>query len=346
MSLRKSIADFLLSKGNLTYSTDEILVAGGSRPLIYATYLALLDPGDKVVFPIPSWNNNHYCHLTAAVPVMVETSAENNFMPTASDIAAHLKGATLLALCSPLNPTGTMFTQKDLAEICDLVLAENASRTADEKPLYIMYDQVYWTLTFGEHKHYDPIHLRPALRNYTIYIDGISKSFAATGVRVGWAFGPQAVIDKMKAILGHVGAWAPKAEQIATAAFLKNDQAIENFMSPFKSQIKSSLDALYTGFQNLKREGIPVDAIEPMGAIYLTVKVAIQGMKTADGKVLENSMDITSYILSHAQLAMVPFSAFGLTKHSAWFRLSVGAANEATILASFERLKKAIAELS
>ena len=346
MSLRKSIADFLLNKGNLTYSTDEILVAGGSRPLIYATYLALLDPGDKVVFPIPSWNNNHYCHLTAAVPVMVETSAENNFMPTASDIAAHLKGATLLALCSPLNPTGTMFTQKDLAEICDLVLAENASRTADEKPLYIMYDQVYWTLTFGEHKHYDPIHLRPALRNYTIYIDGISKSFAATGVRVGWAFGPQAVIDKMKAILGHVGAWAPKAEQIATAAYLKNDEAIENFMVPFKSQIKSSLDALHTGFQNLKSEGIPVDSIEPMGAIYLTVKVAIQGMKTADGKVLENSMDITSYILSHAQLAMVPFSAFGLTKHSAWFRLSVGAANEATILASFERLKKAIAELS
>ena len=67
MSLRKSIADFLLSKGNLTYSTDEILVAGGSRPLIYATYLALLDPGDKVVFPIPSWNNNHYCHLTAKI---------------------------------------------------------------------------------------------------------------------------------------------------------------------------------------------------------------------------------------------------------------------------------------
>ena len=150
----------------------------------------------------------------------------------------------------------------------------------------------------------------------------------------------------MKAILGHVGAWAPKAEQIATAAFLKNDEAIENFMVPFKSQIKSSLDALHTGFQNLKNEGIPVDSIEPMGAIYLTVKVDIQGMKTADGKVLENSMDITSYILSHAQLAMVPFSAFGLTKHSEWFRLSVGAANEATILASFERLKKAIAELS
>ena len=172
---------------------------------------------------------------------MVATAAENNFMPTASDIAPHLKGATLLSLCSPLNPTGTMFTQKDLAEICDLVIAENASRTADEKPLYLMYDQVYWTLTFGDHKHYDPIHLRPALRNYTIYIDGISKSFAATGVRVGWAFGPQAVIDKMKAILGHVGAWAPKAEQIATAVFLKNDQAIENFMVPFKSQIKSIL---------------------------------------------------------------------------------------------------------
>ncbi len=344
-SLRNSISEFLKLKGNLSYSTDEILVAGGSRPLIYATYLALIDPGDKVVFPIPSWNNNHYCHLSGAEAIMVETTAENNFMPTAKEIAPHLKGATLLSLCSPLNPTGTMFTKKDLEEICDLVIAENKQRDANEKPLYILYDQVYWTLTFGEHQHHDPIHLRPELRPYTIYIDGISKSFAATGVRVGWAFGPQTVIDKMKSILGHVGAWSPKAEQIATADFLKQTEAIEYFMTPFKNKLKGSLDALHAGFQKLKSEGFPLDSIEPMGAIYLTVKVSIAGMKTEAGKELKNSMDITSYILSEAQLAMVPFSAFGTSTQSPWFRLSVGAADKETILASFERLKKAIAKL-
>jgi aspartate aminotransferase len=277
---------------------------------------------------------------------MVETTQDNNFMPRASEIAPHLKGAQLLSLCSPLNPTGTMFTKKDLEEICDLIIAENKSRTAGEKPLYLLYDQVYWTLTFGNHKHVDPINLRPELRDYTIYVDGISKAFAATGVRVGWSFGPQYIIDKMKAILGHVGAWAPKAEQAATAGFLKNKPAIDGFMGPFKNKIKESLDALHEGFQNLKSNNYPFDSIEPMGAIYLTVKVAIKGKKTPEGKVIENSMDVTSYILSHAQLAMVPFTAFGASSSSDWYRMSVGAADKETILASFDRLKNAVDQLS
>jgi aspartate aminotransferase len=345
-SLRESICAFLKENGNLTYTTDEILVAGGSRPLIYAIYRTILDPGDKVVFPVPSWNNNHYCHLVGAEAIMVETTQDNNFMPRASEIAPHLKGAQLLSLCSPLNPTGTMFTQKDLEEICDLIIAENKSRTAGEKPLYLLYDQVYWTLTFGNHKHVDPINLRPELRDYTIYVDGISKAFAATGVRVGWSFGPQYIIDKMKAILGHVGAWAPKAEQVATAGFLKNKPAIDGFMGPFKNKIKESLDALHDGFQNLKSNNYPFDSIEPMGAIYLTVKVAIKGKKTPEGNVIENSMDVTSYILSHAQLAMVPFTAFGASSSSDWYRMSVGAADKETILASFARLKNAVDQLS
>jgi aspartate aminotransferase len=345
-SLRESICAFLKENGNLTYTTDEILVAGGSRPLIYAIYRTILDPGDKVVFPVPSWNNNHYCHLVGAEAIMVETTQDNNFMPRASEIAPHLKGAQLLSLCSPLNPTGTMFTQKDLEEICDLIIAENKSRTAGEKPLYLLYDQVYWTLTFGNHKHVDPINLRPELRDYTIYVDGISKAFAATGVRVGWSLGPQYIIDKMKAILGHVGAWAPKAEQVATAGFLKNKPAIDGFMGPFKNKIKESLDALHDGFQNLKSNNYPFDSIEPMGAIYLTVKVAIKGKKTPEGNVIENSMDVTSYILSHAQLAMVPFTAFGASSSSDWYRMSVGAADKETILASFARLKNAVDQLS
>jgi aspartate aminotransferase len=340
--LRQSVVNFLKEFGNLSYSSDEILIAGGSRPLIYATYRTLLDPGDKVVFPVPSWNNNHYCHLVGAEAIMIETTQDNNFMPRASEIAGHLKGATLLSLCSPLNPTGTMFTKKDLEEICDLVIAENKSRKEGEKPLYLLYDQVYWTLTFGEHKHFDPVNLRPELRDVTIYIDGISKAFAATGVRVGWAFGPQFVIDKMKAILGHVGAWAPKAEQVATAGFLGNQQGIDDFMGPFKNKIKESLDALHEGFQNLKKKNYPFDSIEPMGAIYLTVKVAIKGKKTPEGKHIENSMDVTSYILSHAQLAMVPFTAFGASATSDWYRLSVGAADKETILASFDRLQAAV----
>ena len=114
-----------------------------------------------------------------------------------------------------------MFTKEQLSEICEIVLEENKKRGAGEKPLYIMYDQIYAMLTFGE-EHFNPVSLFPELRDYTIFVDGTSKCFAATGVRVGWGFGPTEVIDKMKALLTHVGAWAPKPEQEAVAKFYCN----------------------------------------------------------------------------------------------------------------------------
>ncbi len=344
--LRKAAAAFTQENLGLAYPDNDFLVAGGSRPLIYATYLALVDPGDKVVFPTPSWNNNHYCHLSGAMPVIVETRPENNFMPTAADVKPHLKGATLLALCSPLNPTGTMFSKKDLEEICDLVLEENRSRGEGEKPLYVLYDQIYWMLTFGSAAHYNPVTLRPDLRDYTIYIDGISKCFAATGVRVGYAFGPTVVMDKMKSILGHVGAWAPKAEQVATADFLQHPEEVNSFMNTFKPKVQDSLNVLYNGFQELKQEGFPVDAIEPMGAIYLSVKIDLAGKTAPDGKALESSQDITFYVLHEAKLAMVPFSAFGSGRDLNWFRLSVGGASLDEIKASLGRLREALEKLT
>ncbi len=344
--LRQAVAAFTQQKLALSYSENDILVAGGSRPLIYATYLALIDPGDKVVFPTPSWNNNHYCHLSGATPVMIETKPENNFMPTAAEVAPHLKDATMLALCSPLNPTGTMFRQQDLQDICDLVLKENMRRSEAQKPLYILYDQIYWMLTFGGAVHYDPVSLRPELKKYVIYIDGISKSFAATGVRVGYAYGPGNVLDKMKSILGHVGAWAPKAEQVATSKFLLNTAQVEGFLNTFKWKVQQSLDVLYSGFQKLKEAGFAVDAIEPMGAIYLSAKIDIAGKTTATGEVLRSSKDITSYLLSEAKLAVVPFSAFGTGAGLNWFRLSVGGVSLEAIQASLGRLREALQRLS
>ncbi len=343
--LRKAVVNFTQERLGLTYPENDILVAGGSRPLIYATYLALVDPGDKVVYPTPSWNNNHYCHLSGATPVEVKTRPENNFMPTAEDVRPHLKGATMLAVCSPLNPTGTMFSKKDLEEICDLVLEENRSRSEGEKPLYLLYDQIYWMLTFGSAEHYNPVSLRPEMRDYTVYIDGTSKCFAATGVRVGYAFGPTVVMDKMKSILGHVGAWAPKAEQMATAEFLQNPEAVDSFMNEFKPKVRESLDTLYNGFQELKAEGFAVDAIEPMGAIYLSAKIDLAGKTTPEGKVLETSQDITFYVLHEAKLAVVPFSAFGSGKDLNWFRLSVGGASLEDIKASVGRLREALQQL-
>jgi aspartate aminotransferase len=344
LALRETVVEVLKNRYTLSYTTQDILVAGGSRPLIYATYLALVDPGDKVIYPAPSWNNNHYCHLSSAKGIAVETTVENNFMPTGAQLKPYLKGATLLALCSPLNPTGTMFSKEQLEEICDLVIEENECRGVDEKPLYIMYDQIYSLLTFGK-EHINPVSLRPELKDYVIYIDGISKCLSATGVRVGWAFGPEKVIGKMKSLLGHIGAWAPKAEQVAVAKYFKNNELVDQFLNAFKSQVQESLDTLYNGFQQLKAEGFAVDAVVPMGAIYLTLKIDYIGKTTPSGDLLKNSADVNFYLIKEAQTALVPFSAFGTDESVAWFRASVGGCSLSDIQKMIPRIKEALSKL-
>jgi len=344
--LRKAVAVFTKEKQGLSYNENEILISGGARPIIYAIYRTIVDPGDKVVFPVPSWNNNHYTHLTSSQSVFVETTAENNFMPTAAELKPLLKGATLLSLCSPLNPTGTVFTKEGLEEICDLVLEENARRGENEKPLYVMYDQIYWVLTYGETTHIDPVSLRPGMRDYTLFVDGISKSLAATGVRVGWTFGPQSIIDKMKSILSHIGAWSPKAEQLATANFLENKQSVDRYLSSFKKEISDRLQGFYGVFKKLKNEGYNVDAIAPQAAIYLTVNIDLKGKKTTDGKTLLTTAEGTKYILDEAKIALVPFYCFGASNNSSWYRLSVGTAVMSDVDAVYTVLKNALDKLS
>ncbi|SFI47713.1 pyridoxal phosphate-dependent aminotransferase [Halpernia frigidisoli] len=344
LSLRKSVSNDIKNRWNLDYSTDEILVAGGSRPLIYAFFKTIVDKGEKVVYPVPSWNNNHYAYLTSADKIEVETTPENNFLPTAKDLKPHLKGAVLLALCSPLNPTGTMFTKDQLAEICELVLEENKSRGEDEKPLYVMYDQIYANLTFGE-THYNPVSLYPEMAEYTVFIDGISKCLAATGVRVGWAFGPELIIKKMTALLTHVGAWAPKPEQEATGIFFENKENVDEFVDDFKGKIEESLKVLHAGIQDLKNQNFAVDSIVPMGALYLTIKLNFIGKNQPDGTKINDSTDLVFYLINEAGIALVPFSAFGNSTETPWFRASVGGLSLEEIKEMLPRLKSALENL-
>lgn len=346
LELRNAVSNLLKQRGGLDYKNDEILIAGGARPIIYSIFRALVDANDTVIFAVPSWNNNHYTYLNGAKPVVIEATPEQNFMPRSKDIQPHIANATLLALCSPQNPTGTVFTKEGLEEICDMILAENKRRDASQKPLYLMYDQIYWALTLGDIKHFDPVSLRPEMKNYTVFVDGISKSLAATGVRVGWSMGPKFIIDKMKAILTHVGAWAPKAEQMASAKYLSDLKAYDAFLVVQKDKIDKRLQGFYKGFQELKIAGYKVDAIAPQAAIYLTVQFNLHGQKTADGKTLATTSDITKYLLDEAKLAIVPFSAFGASANSSWYRLSVGTCKIEDVTGAIANLKSALGKLS
>jgi aspartate aminotransferase len=346
LELRTAVSKLLKERGGLDYKTDEIVIAGGARPVIYAIFRALVDAGDTVVFPVPSWNNNHYTYLNNAKQVLIETTPENKFMPTAEDIRPHMGVANVIALCSPLNPTGTTFRKKDLEEICDMILAENVKRNAEnKKPVYLMYDQIYWALTHGNTQHFDPVSLRPEMKNYTVFVDGISKSLAATGVRVGWSMGPKKLIEKMKSILTHVGAWAPKAEQLASATYLNDLSGYDTFLEDIKSKINDRLVGFYKGFQSLKSEGFKVDAIAPEAAIYLTVQFSLHGQKTAEGNVLNTTQDVTKYILDEAKVALVPFYAFGASSDSSWYRLSVGTCKLEDVDGVVNNLREALRKL-
>ncbi len=345
LSLRESVSQFIKDREGLDFNTNEILIAAGGRPLIYALYRALVDKDDKVIYAVPSWNNNHYVHFTEGHHIVIEATRGNNFMPLAEDIKPYLRNAVLIALCSPLNPTGTVFKKEELEKICDMVLEENKRRSADEKKLYVMYDQMYWTLTFGDTVHYNPVSLRPEMKDYTIFIDGISKAFAATGVRVGWALGPEHVLSKMKAINSHIGAWSPMAEQHATAKFLLQKNTVDEYLSHYKKELEERLQLIYEGFQQLRSEGFSVDACAPQAAIYLTIQLSLAGKATDSGNLLTTQSDVTSYILNEAKLAVVPFYAFGAPKDSDWYRLSVGTCRKEEISAMLAQLKEALGKL-
>ena len=343
--LRAAVSGFWQRRLGLDYPASAVLVTGGSRPGIYGAYRTLVDAGDRVVYPVPSWNNNHYVHLVDAVGVPLVCGPETGFLPTADALAPLVRDARvrLVTVNSPLNPAGTCFTADQLGALCDVVLEENRRRSAHERPLYLLYDQVYWTLTFGGTRHVDPVSLRPAMREYTVYVDGISKAFAATGVRVGWVGGPERVVRAMSDVLGHVGAWAPRAEQAATARFLADDAAVDAYQASFVAGVRARLDALYGGFVALRDEGFPVEAFAPAGAIYLSVRLDLIGRRTRDGQVLETNEAIRRWLLDAAGLALVPFQAFGTRTEDGWFRASVGATSVAEIEGVMPRVRDALA---
>ena len=353
--LRRAVVAFYKEWLDLDYAVESVLVTGGSRPGIHATYSAVVDPGDVVVYPVPSWNNNHYVQMLSAAGRPVVCSREDNFLPTRQMLQAAVRGsngngngagnakaARLLCLNSPSNPTGTAFTRDALEGICDMVLEENERRGENEPPLFVMYDQVYWMLTFGDTQHVNPVSIRPEIAPYTVFVDGISKAFAATGVRVGWVVGPTDIVQKMASIVGHIGAWAPRAEQIATSKLLGARAEIDTYAAEMKHGLLDRLNALHSGISAMRREGLPVDSIEPMGAIYLSAQFNLIGKRAPDGHMLSSNEEIRKYLLQEAGMGIVPFQAFGSREENGWFRLSVGAVSMKVIDEMLPRLRAAI----
>jgi aspartate aminotransferase len=344
-ALREQISSLYAAEFGLSIPAASIVVTGGSRPGLFAAYQLTVDRGDRVVFPVPSWNNDHYCELAGATPVPIGCSSDTAFLPTAAMLTSSLRGARLLVLNSPVNPSGTAFDPATLEAICDAILEENARRSPEEPPLYLLYDQVYWMLTFGGLSHVIPQALRPEMAPYTILVDGISKAFAATGLRVGWVCAPPQLTAQFSAFLGHVGAWAPRPVQVGVAEMLADREAVAAARRTMQLGLQHRLNRLYAGMLALRRDGLPVEAVAPAGAMYLSVRFGSPGARGAGGAAPDSTEAIRRYLLERAGLAAVPFEAFGFDGEPGWFRLSVGSVSESAIGDLLVRLRGALEQL-
>ncbi len=333
--LKEAVAALYKRELGLDYPSSSVVIAGGARPPLYACWRLFADAGDRTVSFVPSWNNGYYAHLTSADHRYVPTSAANNFFPTADAVRAELPGARLIMLNSPLNPTGTAIDPDVLADIATAVVEEN-TRRAGQRPVMLCYDQVYWMLTFGETRHYNPVALVPEVAPYVVHVDAMSKAFAATGVRVGWAVLPPYLAPKMSAFLGHVGAWAPRAEQIASAHLLNSPDAMATYREHMRAGVEARLNKLYVGISDMKTRGLPVDAIRPQGGIYLSFNVGLIGRGFSTNEAIAN------FLIDEAGVAIVPFQAFDMDEDSGWFRMSVGAVSVGELDGALERIEAAI----
>ncbi len=345
MALREAVVEFTARRWGARYPIESVLIASGARPILYGAYRSVINPGDKVVYPVPSWNNNHYIWVSGAEGVALPTRPEDGFMPTLDQLKPHLSEARMICLNSPLNPTGTVIAESQLRAIVEAVVEENRKRTASgRRHLFLLHDQVYSLLVFGSNRHIMPVSLVPEAAPWVISLDGISKGFAATGLRVGWLLAAPELTARMQNLLGHVGAWAPRAEQVAMAEFLRDTEAVDAFLATMNERVQERLDALYRGFNEMRDRGYPVECIQPQGAIYLSLRLDLIG-RNLGGVKLESNEVIRKVMLDRAGMAVVPFQAFGLEEDSGWFRLSVGAVSCADIDEALPRLRRVLDDL-
>src|SRR5688500_16947375 len=340
LGLREAISEYVLRTAGVLYPIDSIVVCSGGRPVLYGAYRAVVNPGDKVVFSVPSWQNDAYSMLTGAEAVVIEASPATGFQPTLEQFQPHLGDAAMICICSPGNPTGTVMTEQELGDILRAVVEENRNREADgRRPLFVLHDQMYGALVSKGQRHVFPAAIVPESARYVISADGVSKAYAGTGLRVGWMLVAPAIGARIRDLLSHAGAWAPRPEQTAVAGFLRDPEAIAQFRIEMDARIAERLSAMREVFLELKNGGYPVDSIDPQGAIYFSAQFRLHG-SSIEGKKIVTDDDIRLVLLERAGVAVVPFQAFGVTGNTGWFRLSAGAVSIDEIKSLLPRLKE------
>ena len=284
--LRIEICNYLKRRFGLNYEPDhEVLVTVGGSEAIDVALRCMVDPGDEVLIPQPSYVSYLPCAVMAdAVPVMVELKAENEFKLTKEQLLESITDKTkILVMPFPNNPTGAIMTEEELAELVPVII---------EKDLYVISDEIYSELTYKGHHH--SIAEFPGIKERTVVINGFSKSYAMTGWRLGYACGPANIIEQMTKLHQFAIMCAPTNSQFAAVEALRNcDEEIEKMAEAYNQRRRFLVDAF-------RKMGL--ECFEPFGAFYIFPSIKKFGM---------SSEEFCNRLLQEEKLAVVPGTAFG-----------------------------------
>ncbi len=297
VELRKAICEKLERDNGLKYNPNQIIVSSGAKHSLTNTFAAILNAGDEVIVPVPYWvSYTEIIKLNDGIPVLVETKKENNFKMTKEELLAAITDKTKAILInSPSNPTGAIYTEEELRDIADIAVAKN---------LYVVSDEIYERLTYDGKEHVSIAALGDAIKELTIVINGMSKAYAMTGWRIGYAAANEKLVKAMSSVQSHaVSHPCSIAQYASTIALIGPQDDVANMLKEFAVR----RDYMYKRLSGM--EGL--SCIMPEGAFYVYVDITSYIGREFCGEIIKSSLDFAQIMLEKGQVAVIPGSAFG-----------------------------------
>lgn len=328
VELRNSIVNKFKKDNNLNYTINEIIVSSGAKQSIFNAILSTVSKDDEVIVPAPYWvSYPEMISLAEGKTVVIETSEENGFRITPEQLEAAVTPKTkLFILCNPSNPTGSAYNKKQLEKIAEVVQRHN---------FLVLSDEIYEKLLYDNFEFISFASINNQMKEKTILVNGVSKTYSMTGWRIGYTAGPEEIIKAMDKIQSHSTSNASSISQQATIESLNGPH---EYLRLMQIEFHKRRDFLYD--QLLSIEGI--SCYKPEGAFYLFPNFSSYTNKSYNGTRINNSLDLAMYVLNEARIALVPGSAFGA---EGFMRFSYANSIE-KLSEAVERLKSALSKLN
>ena len=328
LSVRKAVAQKLREQNGIEYAPEQIVLTSGAKHAVFNSLLAIVNPGDEVIIPEPYWvTYPELVKLLGGTPVIIHTQEEDDFQMTARAFHEAITPRTkALILNNPTNPTGTLYAEKNLAEIAEVIV---------QNDLYAVSDEIYEHFSYSDNFQFKSLAAFPGMAERTLVINGLSKSHCMTGWRIGYVAAPPQIAALIAKAQGQTTHHPSNIAQYAAEEAL---QMPLHFVQQMRDEFKRRRDFLYGKISQIPGVRVRI----PQGAFYLFANISgLLGKTTPDGKTLTNSVEFCTYLLESVGLAIVPGSAFG---RDGYVRFSY-AASQQELSSAADRFEKGVRAL-